>query len=154
VLIYIVTFAFEVLRSMVLSTPSTPWAKIKNWHSKYWNLFDTLCVTPYFVAFFLRSYGLCLCGWYSVDEERFLGASSSDSKCKIELYDLSLKKEDYLYGYSNQSQQENRTEIWQYNAEIKKIIGYGRAIYCLNTSLWIIRIFKFCSVNKTLGQSL
>ena len=142
VLIYIITFGVEILRSMALSTPCTLWGKVKNWHSKYWNLFDTMCVILYFIGFFLRCYGMCKCGWYSNVEKKLLG--KENPSCDVDFYSHSVTKEEYVkYG---------TLLTWKYNSEIKRVIGYGRAIYCLDTSLWFIRVFKFCSVNKTLGN--
>ena len=58
IIIYIWTFAIENLRSMALSTPCSVWAKIKNWHSKLWNLLETLAIIIFIIGFFLRSTAL------------------------------------------------------------------------------------------------
>lgn len=43
---------------MALSTPCSVWAKIKNWHSKLWNLLETLAIIIFIIGFFLRSTAL------------------------------------------------------------------------------------------------
>ena len=50
IIIYIWTFAIENLRSMALSTPCSVWAKIKNWHSKLWNLLETLAIIIFIIG--------------------------------------------------------------------------------------------------------
>ena len=55
VIIYISTFAVENLRSLVFSTPRGVWAKIKNWHSNFWNSIETLGVLFFFAGLVLRS---------------------------------------------------------------------------------------------------
>ena len=63
IIIYIITFSIENLRSMVLSTPCSLWAKVKNWHSRFWNFVETLAIIIFFAGFLLRSMAIFRFGW-------------------------------------------------------------------------------------------
>ena len=117
VIIYIITFSIENIRSMVLSTPCSLWAKVKNWHATFWNFVETLAIFMFFTGFVLRSMGMFRSGTSGG------GGEVNGTSCNLTLI----------------------------NHDLKQQIGYGRALYCVDAAIWLTRIFKFCSVNKTLG---
>ena len=39
----------------------------------------------------------------------------------------------------------------QEDKSLQDLVGYGRAMYCIDVAIWLTRIFKFCCVHKTLG---
>ena len=156
---------------MALSTPCSVWAKIKNWHSKLWNLLETLAIIIFIIG------------------TRDPKARPSPQYCSSDRSDLeslakgfflrstALFKYSPLHDYPRLSPITNKT-ISEPELTPKEItlIGYGRAFYSgvfsnielwlaikisqwefiwkpllVDLAIWLTRIFKFCSVNKTLG---
>ena len=124
VLSYVVTFATENMRSITISTSRDIWSKFRHWHSKFWNLLESVAIITFLCGFSLRLQV------YFMDPEPLVGPDASCSDF-YEAAMLNSSNSELTAAYEN--------------------VAYGRVLCVTSVVLWWIRILKFLSVHKTIG---